>query len=101
MHNHESKTFSPEYIVFGIKWQLKEMRVITPNKQFIAMISDYKSAFNYEDVVNAYNEGIKNLVTKMNTSNSKVVDSIRQDMLHYEITEFLKELGIRYKVKNL
>lgn len=37
----------------------------------------------------------------MNTSNSKVVDSIRQDMLHYEITEFLKELGIRYKVKNL
>lgn len=40
------------------------------------MMSDYKSAFNYEDIVNAYNEGIKNLVTKMNTSNSKVVDSI-------------------------
>lgn len=101
MHNHPSETFSPEDIVFGIKWQLKGMRVITPNKQIIAMISDYKSAFNYDDVVNAYNEGIKNLVTKMNTSNSKVVDSISQDMLYYEITKFLKELGIRYKVKNL
>ena len=38
MHNHPYETFSPDDIEFAIKHKIKEIRVITPDKQYRAVI---------------------------------------------------------------
>ena len=38
IHNHPYETFSPDDIEFAIKYKIKEIRVITPDKQYRAVI---------------------------------------------------------------
>ena len=38
MHNHPYETFFPDDIEFAIKHKIKEIRVITPDKQYRAVI---------------------------------------------------------------